>query len=88
MSMGPIALLLTAEVFPLKYRGYAMSSAVVANFTTNFIVTATFPIMLEKIGISCSFLIFAIIIILTIFFVHYVVPETKGVSLEELENSF
>ena len=88
MSMGPIALLLTAEVFPLKYRGYAMSSAVVANFTTNFVVTAAFPVMLEKIGISSSFLIFAAIIVLTMFFVHYVVPETKGVSLEELEKNF
>ena len=88
MSMGPIALLLTAEVFPLKYRGYAMSSAVVANFATNFVVTAAFPVMLEKIGISSSFLIFAAIIVLTMFFVHYVVPETKGVSLEELEKNF
>ncbi len=88
MSMGPIALLLTAEVFPLKYRGYAMSSAVVANFATNFVVTAAFPVMLEKIGISLSFLIFAVIIVLTMFFVHYVVPETKGVSLEELEKNF
>lgn len=88
MSMGPIALLLTAEVFPLKYRGYAMSSAVVANFATNFVVTAAFPVMLEKIGISSSFLIFAVIIVLTMFFVHYVVPETKGVSLEELEKNF
>ena len=88
MSMGPIALLLTAEVFPLKYRGYAMSSAVVANFATNFVVTAAFPVMLEIIGISSSFLIFAVIIVLTMFFVHYVVPETKGVSLEELEKNF
>ncbi len=86
MSLGPVALLLNAEIFPLKYRGAAMSIGIVSNFVFNFIVTGLFPISLDKLGGSITFLIFAIICVISLFFVYYVVPETKDVSLEEIEN--
>jgi len=85
MSLGPIGLLLISEVFPLKYRGSAMSVAIISNFIFNFIVTGLFPISLSKFGGSITFLIFALICVVSIFFVYFVVPETKGVSLEEIE---
>ena len=85
MSLGPIGLLLVAEVFPLKYRGSAMSIAILSNFVFNFMVTGLFPISLHKIGGAATFLIFALICVISILFVKYVVPETKGVSLEEIE---
>ncbi len=87
MSLGPIGLLLVAEVFPLKYRGSAMSIAILSNFVFNFMVTGLFPISLHKIGGAATFLIFALICVISILFVKYVVPETKGVSLEEIEAS-
>lgn len=86
MSLGPVALLLNAEIFPLKYRGVAMSIGIVSNFVFNFMVTGLFPISLDKLGGSITFLIFAIICVISLFFVYYVVPETKDVSLEEIEN--
>lgn len=85
MSLGPIGLLLVSEVFPLKYRGSAMSIAIVSNFVFNFIVTGLFPIALDKIGGFYTFLIFALICVISLFFVRFVVFETKGVSLEEIE---
>ena len=88
MSLGPIGLLLISEVFPLRYRGSAMSVAIISNFLFNFIVTGLFPISLNKFGGSITFLIFALICVISIFFVRFVVPETKGLSLEELEEQW
>ena len=85
MSLGPVGLLLVAEVFPLRYRGSAMSIAILSNFVFNFIVTGLFPISIHKIGGCATFLIFALLCVISLLFVKYVVPETKGVSLEEIE---
>lgn len=85
MSLGPVGLLLVSEVFPLKYRGSAMSIAIVSNFIFNFIVTGLFPVALQKIGGFYTFLIFAVICVFSLFFVRFVVFETKGISLEEIE---
>lgn len=85
MSLGPIGLLLISEVFPLKYRGSAMSVAIISNFVFNFIVTGLFPVSMSKFGGCFTFLIFALICVISILFVYFVVPETKGVSLEEIE---
>ena len=88
MSLGPIGLLLISEVFPLRYRGSAMSIAIISNFLFNFIVTGLFPISLNRLGGSVTFLIFALICVISIFFVRFVVPETKCLSLEELEEQW
>lgn len=85
MSLGPIGLLLISEVFPLKYRGSAMSIAIISNFIFNFITTGLFPISLAKFGGMITFLIFALICVISILFVCFIVPETKGLSLEEIE---
>ncbi len=87
-SIGPIGLLLVSEVFPLNYRGMAMSIAIVSNFIFNFIVTGSFPILLDKLGGSVVFLIFASICVFSLAFVYFLVPETKGVSLEEIEKKW
>ena len=88
MSLGPIGLLLISEVFPLRYRGSAMSVAIISNFLFNFIVTGLFPISLSRLGGCTTFLIFALICVFSIFFVRFIVPETKGLSLEELEEKW
>ena len=88
MSLGPIGLLLISEIFPLRYRGFAMSIAIISNFVFNFIVTSLFPISLDKLGGCITFLIFLFICILSILFVKFVVPETKGLSLEEIEQKW
>ena len=86
MSLGPVALLLISEVFPLNYRGAAMSIAIVANFVFNFITTTMFPIALKYVGGLYTFLFFSLICLGSILFVKFFVPETKGKSLEEIES--
>ena len=88
MSLGPIALLLISEVFPLKFRGQAMSIAIIFNFIFNFITTGLFPIFMDKFGGFITFNIFNLICILSIIFIFTTVPETKGISLEELEKKY
>ena len=85
MSLGPVAFLLVSEVFPLKYRGSAMSITIVTNFICNFLVTGLFPIALDKIGGFYTFMIFAFICVLSLLFVKFIVFETKGLSLEDIE---
>ena len=88
MSLGPIALLLISEIFPLRYRGQAMSVAIFSNFSFNFLVTFLFPVFMAKLGSSVTFLVLAVICVISLLFVYFVVPETKGLSLEEIEKSW
>ncbi len=88
MSLGPIGWILVSEVLPLKIRGFAMSLCTVANFGFNFIVVLSFLPLIHSIGEAWTFWIFAGITILSMGFVYYFVPETKGISLEEIENNW
>ena len=85
MSLGPIGWIIVSEVFPLKIRGLAMSMCTVANFGFNFFVVSSFPILINRIGGAFTFWIFAIVSFLCIIFVYFYVPETKGISLEQIE---
>ncbi len=88
MSLGPIGWILVSEVFPLKIRGIAMSICTVSNFAFNFFVVASFPILLHRIGGAWTFAIFGMVSILCIIFVYFFVPETKGISLEQIESNW
>ncbi len=87
-SLGPIGMTLISEVFPLKVRGVAMSICIFFNFVFNFMVTYSFPLMLHKIGAAYTFWFFVIICIICLFFVYYLVPETKGIALEKIEENW
>lgn len=86
-SLGPIAWLMIAEIFPLRVRGAGASLATAANWTSNFIITATFLQLTEFIGIGGTFTIYFLFCLLSLLFVYFFVPETKGLSLEEIEKS-
>jgi len=88
MSLGPVMILLTAEVFPLRIRGVMMSISMMSNFVFNFTVSLSFLTMLDKFGEYNTFMLYSIISFLSIIFVKFVVPETKGVSLEEIERNW
>ncbi|MBR1907686.1 sugar porter family MFS transporter [bacterium] len=88
MSLGPVAFILVSEVFPLSIRGFSMSICVLSNFAFNFFVVASFPILLNRIGGAWTFSIFGFISILCIIFVYFCVPETKGISLEQIEENW
>lgn len=85
ISLGPIFWLMIAEIYPLRVRGRAMSLATVANWGFNMLVAATFLTLTEKLGKAGTFWLFSIISVLGIIFCYYYVPETKGYTLEEIE---
>ncbi|KAG5190530.1 general substrate transporter [Tribonema minus] len=87
-GFGPITWCLISEIFPLELRGKAISVAVVANFASNLLVTFFFPLEMDLIGVSATFLIFAALDIYALYFIATRVPETKGLSLEAIEALF
>lgn len=86
VSLGPIFWLIIAEIYPLKIRGRAMSLATVANWGFNMIVAATFLTLTEKLGKGGAFLFYAAVCVAGIVFSYFFVPETKGHTLEDIEN--
>eukprot|EP00615_Pteridomonas_danica_P000564 CAMPEP_0114370494 /NCGR_PEP_ID=MMETSP0101-20121206/32550_1 /TAXON_ID=38822 ORGANISM="Pteridomonas danica, Strain PT" /NCGR_SAMPLE_ID=MMETSP0101 /ASSEMBLY_ACC=CAM_ASM_000211 /LENGTH=556 /DNA_ID=CAMNT_0001522047 /DNA_START=37 /DNA_END=1707 /DNA_ORIENTATION=- len=86
VGFGPIAWLLISEVFPLSVRGEGMALAVQTNFFWNLVVALSFDEELELIGSTWSFAVFLIVALVSLVFVYYFVPETKGLSLEEIES--
>ena len=85
ISLGPVFWLMISEIYPLNIRGSAMSVAALCNWGSNFIVALTFPVLLAALGGAGAFWLFAALGIVAWFFVWFLVPETKGRSLEEIE---
>jgi sugar porter (SP) family MFS transporter len=83
-SMGPIAWIIVAEVFPLRLRGRGVAAATLGSGTANFIVSLTFLSLIKAAGNSATFSIYGAFCILTLFFVRFVMPETKGCELESI----
>jgi sugar porter (SP) family MFS transporter len=83
-SMGPIGWILAAEVFPLRLRGRGVAAATLASGVSNFIVSLTFLSLIKAAGNSLTFLIYAGFCVVTLLFVRYVIPETKGRELESI----
>lgn len=88
LGLGPIFWLLIAEIYPLSVRGLAMSLATVTNWAANFIIAVTFLSLVDLIGESGVFLLYALIAVLAWIFIFKLVPETKGLSLEQIEAYF
>ncbi|XP_059305171.1 D-xylose-proton symporter-like 3, chloroplastic isoform X2 [Lycium ferocissimum] len=86
ISFGPISWLMVSEIFPLRTRGKGISLAVLTNFGSNAIVTFAFSPLKELLGAENIFLLFGVIALLSLLFVVTSVPETKGLSLEEIES--
>ena len=85
MSLGPVTWVFIAEIYPNRIRSEAMSVAVVFLWAAVFLVSFTFPYMLNVFGGGTAFLVFGFMCIIYLFFLFKKVPETKGKSLEELE---
>ena len=88
ISLGPIFWLLIAEIYPLRVRGIAEGTAAGVNWAFNFLVSITFLTLVELLGPSLTFWVYALLAIASWLFSYYLVPETKGRTLEEIEHSF
>jgi sugar porter (SP) family MFS transporter len=86
VSFGPISWLMVSEIFPLRMRGRGISLAVLTNFGSNALVTFAFSPLQEFLGPENIFFLFGAIAVLALVFVILNVPETKGLSLEEIES--
>jgi SP family sugar:H+ symporter-like MFS transporter len=86
VSWGPIVWVMLGEIFPLKVRGSAMAVATVLLWGANFVVSLSFPVLLEALGIGWLFLGYSLIGLVALFFVRSFVTETKGRSLEKIES--
>ena len=84
ISLGPVPWIFISEVFPNKIRGRAVSIATMALWISNFIIAQSFPWMVENIG-GGSFYIFSMVCFVTFLFVLFMITETKGKTLEEIE---
>jgi len=87
MSLGPIMWLVISEIYPLEIRGMGVSAAVSISWGFNMLVALTFLTLIDMLGASGTFWIYASLCILGWLFVYFSVPETKGCSLEQIENN-
>jgi len=85
IGLGPVFWLLISEIFPLNVRGQAASVATMANWLSNFVVSLTFLSLLNALGSVWTFLLYAVLCVVGIWFCLRFVPETKGVPLEWIE---
>lgn len=85
MSWGPICWVLISEIFPNKIRSQAVAIAVAAQWAANFFISSTYPPMMEF-SSGGTYLFYGVMSILSAIFVWKMVPETKGKTLEEMEN--
>ena len=85
MSAGPIIWILCAEIFPLAGRDFGITCSTVTNWAANAVVGMTFLTMLNGLGPGNTFLLYGALNAVFIVFFLALVPETKGVSLESIE---
>lgn len=85
VSIGPVMWVLFSELFPNWIRGVAISFVGFINSAVSFLVQLVFPWELANLGSSVTFLIYGVFGALGLIFVIFVLPETKGKTLEELE---
>lgn len=85
ISLGPVMWVLFSELFPLSVKAIAISFVGFVNSMVSAGVQSVFPWELSTIGSSATFLIYGVFALLGLVFVLLKVPETKGKSLEELE---
>lgn len=86
-GMGTLPWVINSEIYPLRYRGTCGGLAATSNWVSNLIVAQTFLTMTVTIGTSMTFLVFGVISVIALFFVLIVMPETKGLSLEQIEGT-
>lgn len=87
-AISPVTWLMLSEIFPTRFRGIGMGTAVFCMWIFNFLISLGFPVLLDKTGLSVTFLVFVALGILLITFAARYLPETKGLTLEQLEQRF
>jgi MFS transporter, SP family, arabinose:H+ symporter len=85
LSLGPLKFVISTEIFPTHIRGTALSVCIMTMWVSDWLVNLLFPIMRDGLGIAVTFFIFSFFCIMSFFYAKRKLPETKGKSLEEIE---
>ncbi len=86
-SLGALLWLMVSEIFPLELRGAAMGIAVFSCWFANFLVSSTFLTLVNALGTADTFLLYTIMCIVGLIISYFIVPETKNISLERIEEN-
>lgn len=84
-GMGPVPWAVNSEVYPQEYRGMCGGMSATVNWISNLIVAQSFLSIAEAAGTGPTFLLLAIIAVIAFLFVVFLVPETKGLTFDEVE---
>jgi len=85
VGYGPITWTLLSEIYPSEIRGTAMALSVEVNFFCKFLIQLGFPIVQHLLGWGCTFIVFSSFLVLSFLFIFLKVPETRGMTLEEIQ---
>jgi MFS transporter, SP family, xylose:H+ symportor len=88
ISLAPLTWVLISEIFPNNIRGKAISVAVICLWSAYFILVSTFPVIEKRFGDATAFWAYAVICAAGFLFIWAKLPETKGKSLERIENEY
>lgn len=87
ISLGPITFVLVSELYPVRTKSLSMGIATNCNWLTNFLITLLTPTITSKIGYKYGY-VFAVCLGAAIIFTWFLVPETKGLSSEQIDELF
>lgn len=85
MTLAPVAWVVISEIFPNRIRGMAMAVATFALWFACFVLTYTFPLLNNSLGAHGTFWLYGLICVGGFLFIYKYLPETKGKSLEQIE---
>ncbi|GGG83886.1 MFS transporter [Parapedobacter pyrenivorans] len=87
-SIGPLKFVVAAEIFPAHIRGRAIALSIMVMWVADTVIGQLTPVLLESIGAGITFWFFAFWCVLAFVVVYRLLPETKGKSLEEIEDGW
>lgn len=85
-SLGPVMWVMLSEIFPNKYRGLAIGVIGFINSFSSWLVQQIFPWEISNLGSALTFFIYGLIATIGVIIFIKILPETKGKSLEDIEN--
>jgi MFS transporter, SP family, arabinose:H+ symporter len=86
ISLGPITWVVITEIFPGRFRGRAMALAAMTLWSSDFLVSQAFPPALSTLGAAWVFWLFALVALAGVVFMARFLPETRGLTLEQVEH--
>jgi len=87
-SIGPLKFVVASEIFPSDIRGRAIALSIMVMWVADTVIGQLTPVLLESIGAGFTFWFFAFWCVFAFIVVYRLLPETKGKSLEEIEDGW